>query len=172
MGIEIEAGRIVCKNALGQTVLDTDEGQFVITDYVSGSVTLPSYSAQNRNFVDLSLASVDTYTDLADINADADLVRGSFLVTTSGGQGVLHNIGWFGASGTYTHFVGAGRGPFTPGNIGIMNLALYTFAAESGKLRIREQVKLAADYSTGSFTNTITLLAPTFQYKVFCGALI
>lgn len=173
MGIEIESGRIVARNALGQVVLDTDEGQFIVTDYVDGTITLPGYTATNNNFNNNS-RNVDTETVLASINAGADIVRGGFFVTTTSGQGAVSSIGWFNAGGSYVHFGIATGGIFTGGGMhNLASIAAYTFIAGGGQLKLKQRITLQSDISTSpSVTRSLVMSAPTFQYKLFCGAFI
>ena len=171
MGIEIEAGRIRCRNALGQTVLDTDEGQFVVTDYVSGTISLPGYTASNQNFNNFPVY-VDTESVLATINPAADTVRGGFFVTTTSGQGNVSSIGWFNAGGSYVHLAIATGGIFVLGMYNMASIAVYTFLAAGGQLKLRQHIALQSDISTNNVTRSITMQAPTFQYKLFCGKLI
>lgn len=171
MGIEIESGRIVAKNALGQVVLDTDEGQFIVTDYVDGTIALSGYTASNQNFNN-SPVNVDTETVLASINAGADIVRGGFFVTTTSGQGNVSSIGWFNAGGSYLHLSIATSGIFVDGYYNLASLAAYTFVAGGGQLKLKQRICLQSDISRNNVTRSLVMSAPTFQYKLFCGAFI
>lgn len=174
--LDIDGGRIVMRDTDGHVVFDTDERLFTATNSVSGSVTLGSYTAQNRNGVDLSFINVDTMHALASINASADTVRGSFAVSVSGGQGLLTGLGYFNASGTYVHFFDAVAPVLDGGGSNhseIAQAAAYTFVASGGQLYIHERVQLKASNSTSaSVTNSITLLAPTLTYNLFVGVFV
>lgn len=170
--LDISAGRIVLKNTSGDTVFDTDEKQFIVTDYKTGSTSFSSFSASNNNFTDSGAGLREQANSLGSVNSFADTVRGAFFVSTAS-QGQLYNLGWFNASGSYLHLFSGTRGPFTPGNVGMGAIVTFTFSVSSGTLYCTRHAKVAAQYSTSSgVTNTITVNGVTLDYKLFCGTFV
>jgi len=154
-------------------VFDSDEGLFSATDFVEGQVTTPqrvaTYNGNNGNetFVD-----IDIDHPLASVNPAADVVVGGFKVTTSSPVG-LAGLGWFQGNGTYVHYVDAEASPLRIGeNWWQRSIAAYTFRCSGGLLVLNERVVLRAQSTTSSVTITHTLLAVTFDYKLFCGRFV
>lgn len=164
----------------GHVTFDTEERLFCDTEghFITGSIALSGYTAQNKNQSDLVLVNVDSLHALASINSAADIVRGSFSVTTSGGtQGGLTNLGWFNAGGSYIHYFGAiplFTGSFPTLQSQIAQIAAYTFIASGGTLYLHERVFLKArvDATQPTVTFSVTLLPPTFSYNLLCGVLL
>lgn len=170
--LDISAGRILLKNTSGTTVFDTDEKQFIVTDYKTGSTSFSSFSASNTNAVDIGAGLRTDTNSLGSVNSFADTVRGAFFVTTAG-QGQLFNLGWFNASGSYLHLFLGTPGPFTSGNVGLGAVVTFTFSVSSGTLSCVRHAKAAANWSTSSsVTNSITVNAVTLNYKLFCGTFV
>lgn len=169
--LEISPGRIIMRDTDGTTVFDTDERLFTATDSKSGSITRGPYTATDNN-VSSTPIMFETLHNLGSINAAADIVRGSFKVTTAG-QGAVANLGWFNASGTYVHWFGANLGVFTGTYFETGQFAFYTFEASGGVLYLRERVAAYADPSaSSSITNSFTLLQLTIQYNLLCGTFV
>lgn len=184
MGLNVSAGRILMTDASGNVRFDTNEKLFVPTDYLTGSRAMSSYSAATfwdgsniSSHRDLSTVDQDTTYTLASCNAAANTVRGAFKVSVSyAGHGTSK---WYQASGSYVHmWQGGAYGTPTLacGNIVIVAASVYTFFCESGSLKIREQIKLANEpgycISGGGNTNTLTMVGPTIDYKLFCGTFV
>lgn len=152
-------------------VFDTEERLMAITNRVSGSIGLSARTATNTNGSN-SGVNVDTSHSLSSIDATADVVRGSFFVSTASGDGTLYNIGWFNASGTYVHafeHIGPIGGPITTQNQ-IAAIIALTFKASGGTLSLRERVILRATTSSSpSVTFSITTSAITLSYNLFTG---
>lgn len=155
------------------TVFDSDERLFTATDLITGSVTFP---ARVATWQTSSHTNVDINSDhsLGFVNADADIVLGSFQVTTFGGSQGIAGIGAFNAGGTYVHYQSGVIAPVsgTPTNTSIGNMAAYTFFAEDGQLYLNERVMLYAGSTITSATLTVTLLSVQFDYKLFVGTLV
>jgi len=158
-----------------RVVLDSDEGLFSATDFVSGQVTTPqrvaTYNGNNGNetFVD-----IDIDHPLASVNPAADVVVGGFKVTTSSPVG-LAGLGWFQGNGTYVHYMWAEGSPVggqSENNWWQRSIAAYTFRCSGGLLVLNERVVLRAQSTTSSLTITHTLLPVTFDYKLFCGRFV
>jgi hypothetical protein len=157
----------------GSTIFDTEERLMALTDRASGSAgAYGPYTATQTTTTNTNV-DVDTLHSLGSINAAADVVRGSFSVSTVSGDGTLYNLGWFNASGTYVHlFEPAGPigGPITTYSQ-ITSISCYTFRAISGTLYLHERVLMTATVPTaGSFS--ITASALTLSYNLFCGTFI
>lgn len=171
---EVGAGRMRFRDTDGHIVFDTEERLLTLTDRKTGSIGLSGYTATETNG-SLDVRDIDTLHDLGAINAAADVVRGSFFVTTAGGDGTLNSIGWFNAGGTYVHYFGhAGPlgGPITTHGQ-VTQIAAYTFKASGGHLYLRERVMLkATDSISSSVTFSVTMSAPTLSYNLFCGTFI
>lgn len=175
MAFRASAGRITVTDAADLiTVFDSDEGLFSASDFVTGSITTPARQA----FFDGTGAGVEYPLDyeedhvLDTVNADADIVLGGFKVTTSVATG-LSGLGWHQTNGTYMHYVES-TGPLTRPTEQWFptNYAAYTFKCVAGTLYLNERVQMRAQITAAPVFVTLTLLAVTFDYKVYCGRLV
>ena len=175
LSFDASAGRIAITNTDGETVFDTDEGLFVVTDRLSGSVTLPQRQKSNGPGNLTGAQWLQDYL-VGFCNSGATMVRGVFRVTVSGGgQGNVTDVGAFNANGTYMHYSAANPPP----NAGsrddhafVANMAAYTFYVQGGNVFVREHVILCGKNRLGQLTYTITLRAPTFNYNLFVGTFV
>lgn len=171
--LQISGGAIVIKDTDGTTVFDTNERLFCATNSVSGSVVLNGYTATEPSSGTPTRINVDTLHALSSINSSADIVRGSFFVSTTDGTGVVTSRGWFNAGGTYVHqFVGTGAGASPNSNLVVSCIAAYTFIASGGTLYLHERVYMRAAFPSGTGTNTVTFPAVTFSYNLLCGTFV
>jgi hypothetical protein len=167
MGFFASAGRMILTDGSGTAKLDTNFGYFVAGTTLSGSKTLSAHTATQQNGV---YNSVDYTVNhlLGSCSSDATQVRGAFLVTASDGRGV-HNIGWFNAGGTYVHL-------FANTQPAISLYAGYTFYVSGGGVYLQERVAMIGPpFIFGddpSLVRSITITAPTFQYKLFVGKFV
>lgn len=177
MGFSANAGRMVITDGSGNKRFDSNEKLFVITDLVSGAVSGGSYSAS------LVYASSGSITDnvrdttqnyaLSACNAYADTIRGAFRMSTSDARGISVS-GWFNASGTYVHMWEGGGGVISAltDNVRLSCVSTYTFFCSGGVVYMRERVRMSANYLTSPGTSTISVSAPTFEYKLFAGTFV
>lgn len=151
-------------------VFDTEERLMAITNNVSGSIGLSSRTATDTS-TSHNPVNVDTLHSLSSVNAAAEVVRGSFFVSTTSGDGTLYNIGWFNASGTYVHMfetIGPLGGPqTTPSQVAV--LMGLTFKTSGGTLYLRERVLMRATPSINSTQFSVTSSAVTLSYNLFTG---
>lgn len=177
-GLYTTAGRMHIVNGSGETVFDTDEGLFVVTNVVTGSATLPSRVASSgAGGTPINTVNVDVNHTLAFVESAATIVRGVFSVSVAAGSGEagnVTNLGAFNANGSYMH-TAVGR-PLATGSITeimvVNGFAVYTFFVSSGTLYINERVAITpvVRLSGGGFSTT--LLAPTFTYNLFVGTYV
>lgn len=160
-------------NGSGQTVFDTDEGLFVVTNRITESHVVTAKTArQGGNPKVNTPLDHEVNTLLSSCNAAANTVRGTIAVTTASGQGGVSNLGRFNAGGSYMHYQGGmtridGRDNF------ILNaMAVYTFYASAGGLYINERVILQAEFNAGDAMQSITLLETTLAYDLFVGTYV
>lgn len=171
--LQVSAGSIVIKDTDGTTVFDTDERLFCATNSVSGSAVMGGYTASETFSGAPVRQDVSTLHSLGSINSSADIVRGSFYVTTTDGTGNATARGWFSAGGTYVHqFVGTGAGGSPNSNLVVSCIACYTFLASGGTLYLHERVCMRAAGRTSPGTNSVTFPATTFQYNLLCGTFV
>ena len=173
MGFTATAGRIVCTDASGNTKFDSNEKLFVITDFVSGMVTGSSFTASAATN-DISVADATNNYSLGSVNASADTIRGAFKMSTTDARGIAIS-GWFNASGTYVHMWEGGGGVLTnlTDNIRLSRASAYTFLISGGVAYLRERCFMTANYGgLAGTTQTVTVAAPTFQYKLFAGTFV
>jgi len=152
-------------------VFDSTEKLFNCTDLLSGTVSLPARQAfffeSNSSNVN---ANINANHFLANVNADATHVLGSFSVSTSGGLQGVAGMGTFAAGGTYVHYQDYKNAPNGNTFFHPDNYAGYTFFASAGGLYLNERVFLDAG-THFSLNLTLTLLPVTFAYKLFVGTL-
>ena len=151
----------------------TNEKLFIITDYLSGSVTGSSFSASCSN-VDLTVTDTTNNYTLASCNSFANTIRGAFKMSTTDARGISIS-GWFNASGTYVHMWEGGGGVLVnlSDNIRLSRVSAYTFMVSGGSLILRERCFMTANYGgIAGTTQTVTVAAPTFQYKLFAGTFV
>jgi hypothetical protein len=173
VSLDISAGQMVVVDETVDPpviVFDSSEKLFNCTDLVSGSVSLPARSAVAPTGKPTVTTSIDANHLLGSVHASATHVFGSFVVSTGGGYG-LDGLGLFNAAGTYVHYQSAqtahnGATFFHP-----TNFAGYTFFASAGGLYLNERVFLETGTVIPNITLSITLLAVTFNYKLFVGTL-
>lgn len=176
MTLTIESGRVLITDPTASgnpTVFDSDERLFHVTNGpITGSITLPdrqavrtiTSSSNTHSFVD-----VDTATAIASVHAMADTVRGQFFVSVSDSAGVS-NKGWYDASGTYVHYLGANNAALGGlGNVSMTSMAAYTFTVSGGTLYFYERCRLDAPRSVSNGTYTRTLPGPTISYSLYVG---
>ncbi len=171
MGISIDASRIVCTDGAGNVRLDTNEGLFVATNYLTGTKTLSQHVARNLNNSDIVTIDFEQVHTLVACHASATTVRGAFKVTTSDNSGLAQFAGWYNAGGSYVHIFQGGGTLNYNGNVAPTAIAVYSFFIESGQVKLRERVRAKAEYSnnTGFNDNYLTIVAPTFEYRLLCG---
>lgn len=177
-GLYTSANRMHIVNGSGQTVFDTDEGLFVVTNVVTGSIALPSRVASSgAGGTPINTVNVDTNHTVSSVNSAATIVRGVFSVSVaagSGGAGNVTGLGSFNANGSYLH-TAIGR-PLATGRIteimAVNGFAVYTFFVSGGTLYINERVAITpvVRLSGGAFSTT--LLAPTFTYNLLVGTYV
>ena len=151
----------------------TNEKLFIITDYLSGSVTGSSFSASCSN-VDLTVTDTTNNYTLASCNSFANTIRGAFKMSTTDARGISIS-GWFNASGTYVHMWEGGGGVISAltSNVRLSRASAYTFMVSSGSVILRERCFMTANYTNNSsVTSTASVAAPTFQYKLFAGTFV
>lgn len=174
MAFRASNARILVTDADDQRIVfDSDEGLFSATDFISGQVTTPERVATyNGNNGTANPVNVDIDHPLASVNPAADIVVGGFKVTTSTARG-LAGLGWFNGNGTYMHYVSESAPATRPGeNWNVGSMAAYTFRCDGGSLVLNERVALRAQTTTSPVVVTHTLLAVTFDYKLFCGRFV
>lgn len=184
MSLFIESGRIRMTDASGNTRFDTAEKLFIPTDLVTGSIALSNRSATTTwNGADRSSHNdtlstvVDVTHTLNAVSADANTVRGAFRASAS--YGGFSASSWYNAGGSYVHMWqgGAFGSPvMTCGAFDVCAAAVYTFICESGFIKLREQVHIYNEPGfcliTGTATNTLTMVGPTLDYKLFAGTFV
>jgi len=172
-GFIAESGRMSIVNASGETVFDTDEGIFVVTNRVSGSVEMPARSGSQNGFDGWnSPNNTEKNTLLASVNASADTVRGTISVSTVGNEGNISGLGRFNAGGSYMHYQGGITSTGGRVNHVVGSMAVYTFYASSGGLYINERVIIQADFSFADVVTTTTILKSTYNYDLFVGTFV
>lgn len=177
MAFRAGAGRIVVTDATDLvTVFDSDEGLFSATDFVTGQVTTPARQAFFNGSGGGTNFPFDTDTDhvIGSVNAFADVCVGGFKVTVSTPIG-LADLGWYNASGSYMHYIDSTSAASQAGtgeHWFLTNMATYTFKCASGTLYLNERVQLQAQSTLASVLNTTTLLAVTFDFKLYCGRFV
>lgn len=183
MGFSATAGRILITDATGDVTLDTDERQFVWTDFVQGTHVCPQRVASSQ-FGALSPVQVDLDTVLGSINAAADTVFGALRVTYSGVGGPdfdsLANEGWFQATGSYMAglYISNGTGALDGGRPqkpwgSCSGIIFYTFRASGGQLIFNEQVQVwPYSRSLGSVVVSSTVEETTVDFKLYCGTFV
>ena len=173
MGFSASAGRMVITDGSGNTRFDSDEKLFVITDFISGSVTASAFTATASN-VDLTTVNSQTDRTLSSCNAYADTIRGAFRMSTSDARGISIS-GWFNASGTYVHMWEGGGGVISAftANVRLSRVSAYTFFCSGGGVYLRERCRMTSNFSGSSSTViTTSVAAPTFEYKLFAGTFV
>jgi hypothetical protein len=184
MGLSITPGRILMTDAAGNVRFDTNEKLFVPINYVTGSYTLPSYSARTfwdganqSSHVDQTGGPVDNTYTLTAVNGFCNTVRGAFKVSAS--YGGFSTSSWYNAGGSYVHMWQGGAYGTTVlacGNINVCATAVYTLFCESGSLKLREQVHLFNEpgycIPGGGNLNTLSMVGPTLDYKLVCGTFV
>ncbi|MGE3284168.1 MAG: hypothetical protein AB7O13_24755 [Alphaproteobacteria bacterium] len=172
MGFYADSGRIYCDDGSGNVRFDTDEDLFIPLTELSGSISMSSRSAQNRNFANISLVDLSQSHLLGSCNAAADTIRGAFKMTTSDSRGIVQS-GWYNACGSYLHMFEGGYAGLTTGNQELLCMYAYTFYCASGSVYLHERIKLRANASfSQQITNTITVAGASFQYKLIAGVFI
>lgn len=177
MSFYAAAGRIhIVEDASGNTVFDTDERNFVLTDFVDsavvGNIVTPSRTSSSASGARTDV-NVDVDTTVASINAAATTLFGAFKVTVSGftpmGAG-----GWFVGNGSYLH------GQFTMGLTNenqlthfhfVSGAVVYTFRCSAGHLIFNERTFMRSTFSAGG-TVTQMMPATTVEFKMFCGVFL
>lgn len=179
-GFIANSGRITIENTSGDLVFDTDEGLFVVTDRVTGTISTPQRTATNPSGGN-NHRSVNVDHAITSVNAAADTVRGVFQVSFANATGVpgfLGNLGAFNAGGSYLHWLGGIASPSNEGNPVYDphelpgQMLVYTFIASGGSLFLREQAQIQAQPSFFPVTTSITFRAPTFDYDLFVGTFV
>lgn len=180
-GFYASAGRIYIENTSNEVVFDTDEGLFVVTDRVTGTISTPARTASSASGGPYVKVNINTDHAITTVNSAADTVRGVFELSFAGAGGVegyLGNLGAFNAGGTYIHYHGGiaaiadeGNPTFDPNTFAGQMLG-FTFLASGGNLVLREQSICEAQPTAGIGTNTITFRAPTFDYDLFVGTFV
>ncbi len=169
---------MVITDGSGNTRFDSNEKLFVITDFISGTVTASSHtatlSASSRGVITDNVADTSSNYTLASCNAYANTIRGAFYMTTSDARG-LSVAGWFNASGSYVHMWEGGGGvisAFTD-NVRLSCVTSYTFFVSGGVVYLNERVRMSSAYApTPPYSTSVTVAAPTFQYKLFAGTFV
>lgn len=170
MAFRASNARILVTDAADERVVfDSDEGLFSATDFIEGQVTTPERVAINDDG-DETPVDIDVGHPLASVNSAADVVVGAFKVTTDTPIG-LAGLGWFNANGSYVHYCDSLGTLTQPTNWFLSSMAVYTFQCSGGSLSLNERVVLRARVSP-NLTVTHTLLAVTFDYKLFCGRFV
>jgi hypothetical protein len=155
-------------------VFDSDEKLFHATEIRQGSITLPARQAVTPGGSNRQVVNLDAYHLLSSINPSADIVLGSFSVTTFGGSQGISGLGVFNAGGTYVHLEMGAPGINNPAQIvnsDVTSFAAYTFIASGGGLYLNERVYLDAGTNPNGLTLTRPLLSIRFDYKLFVGTL-
>lgn len=175
MAFRASSGRIRVTDAADAiTVFDTQEGLFQATDFKSGQITIPQRVA-TWNHTSGVFTDVNNNIDhaLASVNAVADMVVGGFSVSVASPTGVS-GLGWFNAGGTYMHT--QHWLPFLLGSASenrvLGSIATYTFRCSGGALVLNERVYLMAPPNFAGVDSSLTLLAGTFSYKLYCGKFV
>jgi len=174
-GFTASAGRMSIVNPGGDTVFDTDEGLFAVTDSVSGTVNIPARKTTRGNNTGspTGTLTIDTNHSLStSINTSADMVRGTFTVTTS--QGAINSsIGIFNAGGSYLHYQGMNpHGVNYATHTYFGQCVAYTFIALGGNLDLNEHCYLQAWPRLGSANTSVTILAVTIEYNLLIGTFV
>ena len=177
-GFVADAGRMAVTNGSGDTVFDTDEGLFVVTDRKTGSITIPERTATYVPPNSFTHQSVDMDHSVPNgssttINPAANTVRGTFNVTVST-QGALLDAGKYNAGGAYMHYCHAhaqetsGPDHHWPGAI-----CIYTFVASGGTLVLNEQTFMRPPIRVFvPATQTLTILSSTLNYDLIIGTFV
>lgn len=166
------------RNDAGEMVFDTDEGLFVITDELTGSVVIPartgSYNAGSNTWSPYD-GDVD-HTVSTTINVAADTVRGTFDVSTATSNAAFAQSGEYNAGGTYMHVQFAAehetQGAWKSYYPNAM--ATYTFIASGGTLTLNERAFIRAPIKpflpSGVLTTTIS--TSTLNYNLLIGTFV
>lgn len=158
-------------------VFDGDEKLLHATNGpVVGSITLPARTATipNGQVNQQINVNVDAYYALAAAHPAANMVLGSFRMTTFGGtQGMAGIPGVFDAGGTIVHLQEGGlqTGSTAPSRVNVSTMASYTFLVSAGVLYLNERVFVSAPPNGVSVTRTRTLLSIRFDFKLYICAL-
>lgn len=179
MTFEATAGRIHVTNQNRQTIFDTDEGLFVVTDVLNGSIVMPARSGAYYDGAGFSDANIDTDHLVGACNAAADVVRGTFEVVAGAGSGKSHTLaglGRFNANGTYiayhdfrTAFTRSGTGENWNGT----TCCTYTFFASGGSVYVKEKSRIQADTCLAPGCSvTRTMIGATFNYDLIVGTFV
>lgn len=169
MGIDIDAGRILCTNAGGVVRLDTDQALFhTIPPLVSGTVSI---SARNHS-AGMSAAAELQDTWIASCHASCTHVIGSVEFSAASAHGIGHNRAttYLGGDLVWIHTSQATNPANAGGAASWANImVLYSFFCNAGGLYLRQHIRLP-DMTTGVPPGTVlTVAAHTIKYDLECG---
>lgn len=159
-------------------VFDSAERLFHCTEPgpIVGDITLPARVATVPNGNQAAAVPYNAVNihDIAEVHPDADIVLGGFKVTTAGNAEGISGLGVYDAGGTYVHVMEGTSGlsaPWAPSRAVPVTMAMYTFFAADGWLRLREDVFVSLNGNAEGITRTRTLLSVKFDFKLYVGTL-
>lgn len=192
--LEMTGGRAIIRDVTGEIKFDSNERMFSNTQVsptiVSGSVSRPartaSYSRNVNGQTSIVAPNINETINLNAVNANANLLLGSFRVTgvaaTPGSATIakasngVRNYGWFCAGASYVHsfmpsysFYG-GNWITLPGGL----CSTYTFTVANGYLQLQEVTRGEAGIISDQYYGSISLSqeAITIDYKFFVGMFV
>ena len=176
MGLDISSSRIRMTDGSGNVRFDTNEKNFIPTDFVSDTISFPTYTCQNFGGGAETLINQNNVYTLATISSAANTVRGAGKFSTSSGNfdaSYTYNI-----SGSIVYAWGGGTFYSGPsvfcGHVVNTHSRVITFFCEAGSLKVRDCVVGSADdpSCTGVGSVTLTMAGFDVDFQVFCGTFI
>jgi hypothetical protein len=175
---DVSGNLVISDNDTGDVVFTTAQNMFTITDYVSGSVTIPDVSRTADSF-DAPYTNRNVNTTLASIHPLATTVWGMFKSTITTGSGSSPTFGganvWVQANGSTVINLHATSHQASGQNSNdrefMSALGFITFRATGGNLLINDRLIIRG--FSPSTTTTTTILRPEqrIDYRLWCGFL-
>lgn len=152
-------GALEMLNGAGQTVFDSRDKLFRVTDVLIGDVA--------SNVFNTPISRDWTYS-LGSCNSNSDTVLGFARMDYSGGTAIdgVPATGWFVVGGTYQHVFGTGVGS----SEGPTALAYYSFEATSGSVTMKEAIEMG-EYKT-DLGQTLQYISPKIYYELWVGTFV
>ena len=197
MGVTITSDRIRLTAPGGAVKFDTNEELFTATNFVSGSMSLPTKSTSSNSLGGIPVNETNTYTLATGLNSNATTVLG--LVRTNWSAS---GSGWAISGSTRTYpgtqvggtrwrnanasivdialfhrchhsevgFVGV---DFPSDPLYLQGISVYTLSVSGGVLSLEEEIQLQAfTPNVGGGTYTMVRGAGTLDYRVYCGLFV
>lgn len=165
MTIRIAAGQMLITRAGGGTTFNTDDKLFHVTNTVSGSLAIASYTGGAAGSGGPGTKIETTVYDLGAVNANATQVIGAVkFVLTGNGDGLAYNRWHMVMGGTIIWVMdGALRTSYGATNGQLRQLVTYHFDISGGQCRLVRRIAIA--------TGFLYVIKPhTIEYKLRCGA--